>query len=211
MASTADFAVKFGRHSDMGLEGQKSFPFVYSLINRNDDQWSPDSSLADNIVNGIGPIVKANSMVTRNVMLDPDYIFKLLSVRYTAYTVDAEASTCPWYENLQTDQCDGNDTDVMKVGTPLSRYIAITLSFTGGGAKIIYGGDDQGPVPAMLNGSRRVPLAVEAIQGYDYGALTVRTPYLLPPQACLVYEISNLHPSLDLVVGAYAYGMKLRL
>jgi hypothetical protein len=209
----------------MGLEGQKAFPFIYSFINRNDDQWAAQSVMTTqaaaltNIVNGIGPLVPANSKITHNVMLDPDYIFKLLSIKYTAYYsyevppngVGEHFGAYQWYENTLSSQIDAIDPDMQKVGTPLSHYIGITLSFMGSGAQVLYGGDDQGPVPTLRNGSRRVPLPVEVIQGYDYGYLTMRIPHLLPQQACLVFEISNFHPTYDLVVGAGIYGMKIRM
>lgn len=226
MTTTRDFAAKFGRAPDMGMEGQKSFPFIYTMINRQDSQWRPHASLAnitdavDNIVKGVGPLVKANSKITHNVMLDPDYIFKLLAIKYSVYSVyeippngaPGHVSPYEWYEQVSPDQSEGIDPDMLKVGTPLTHYIGMTLSFTGSGTShIMYGGDDQGPTPRMLNGSRREPLPIETIQGYDYGFMTLRTPHLLPQQACLVFEITNSHPSRDLVIGAAIYGLKIRL
>jgi len=232
MTTTRDFAAKFGRHPDMGMEGQKSFPFIYTLINRQNSQWRPqtDAALATqagavaNIVNGIGPLVPANSKINFNVMLDPDYIFKLLSIKYCVYyAYEIPPNGAPghfgdyeWYENINNapiySESDGIDPDALKLGTPLVQYLGVTLGFTGSATShILYGGDDQGPVPRMLNGSRRVPLPVETIQGYDYGFLTLRTPHLLPQQACLVFDFTNSHPTKDLVVGAAIYGLKIRL
>jgi hypothetical protein len=225
MTSTVDFGVKFGRHPDMGLEGQKAFPFIYTFINRNDDQWAAHASLTnqtdalDNIVKGIGPLIPANSRITHNVMLDPDYIFKLLSIKYSVYhAYEVPPNGAPghfdsyqWYENLSGNQSDGVDPDTDKIGTPLTQFIGMTLSFSGSQSAIMYGGDDQGAVPRMINGNRREPLPVESIQGYDYGYLTLRTPRLLPQQACLIFEISNTHATKDLVVGAAIYGLKIRL
>lgn len=293
-----EYAVKFGRHPDMGLESQKAFPFIYTFRNRNDDQWVAGTTLTaqadalNNIVNGIGPLVPANSRITHNIMLDQDYIFKLLNIKYMACYLRYDiryANEYQWYEDLpanvapsgtanaavsttntsltdtrlhlglntyvgMTVTCngktlvvtsntvnsfigtawsgggnpgngflwsiatvptywatDGLDPDMNKIGTPLSRYINITLSFSGAQAQIIYGGDDQGPVPRMQYGSRREPIVIDTIQGYDYGFLALRTPKLLPQQACLIFDITNTHPTKDLVVGAAIYGMKIRM
>jgi len=299
-----EYAVKFGRHPDMGLESEKAFPYIYTFRNRNDDQWSAQASLADqadavsNIVNGIGPLVPKNSRISYNVMLDQDYIFKLLNIKYTCYyPYEVPANGAPghfsnyeWHEDLPGYQpsgsanaaitttntsltdtrlslvvnayvgseitcngktltitsntattfngtawsgggnpgngnswsmslmignyywnTDGLDPDMNKIGTPLSRYINITLSFSGAQAQILYGGDDCNAVPRMRYGSRREPIVVDSIQGYDYGFLALRTPKLLTQQACLIFEITNTHPTKDLVVGAAIYGMKIRM
>lgn len=200
----------------MGLESEKAFPFIYTFRNRNDDQWTAGTTLTaqadaiDNIVNGIGPLIPANSRRTHNVMLDQDYIFKLLNIKYNASYVSATPDY-QWYENCGTLQTDGLDPDMNKVGTPLSRFINITLSFSGAQAQILYGGDDCNAVPRMQYGSRREPIVVDTIQGYDYGFLALRTPKLLTQQACLIFDITNTHPTKDLVVGAAIYGMKIRM
>jgi len=288
MTSTRDFAVKFGRHPDMGLESEKAFPFIYTFRNRNDDLWTAGTTLTNqsdainNVVNGIGPLVPANSRITHNVMLDQDYIFKLLNIKYTAYrfvpsisgsataavsstntsltdtrlsmnvdeyvncTVTCNGKTllvtsntatkftgAAWsggsnpgngnlwtispvgnyqsYENVGPQQTDGLDPDMNKIGTPLSNFISMTLSFSGSQAQILYGGDDCGPLPRLKLGSRREPIPVSSVQGYDYGFLALRTPKLLTQQACLIFDITNTHPTKDLVVGAAIYGMKIRM
>ena len=135
MTTTRDFAAKFGRHPDMGMEGQKSFPFIYTLINRQNSQWRPQTDVAlatqagavANIVNGIGPLVPANSKINFNVMLDPNYIFKLLSIKYCVYyAYEIPPNGAPghfgdyeWYENINNapiySESDGIDPDALKL------------------------------------------------------------------------------------------------
>jgi hypothetical protein len=200
----------------MGLESEKAFPFIYTFRNRSDDAWAAQTTITaqaaaiTNVVNGIGPTVPAASRITHNVMLDADYIFKLLSIKYTACYVSSTPDY-QWYENCGILQSDGLDPDMNKIGTPLSCYIGMTLSFSGAQAQVLYGGDDCGPVPRMQYGSRREPILVNSIQGYDYGFLALRTPKLLTQQACLIFDITNTHPTKDLVVGAVIYGMKIRM
>jgi hypothetical protein len=216
---TRDFSVKFGRQPDMGLEGQKAFPFIYTFINHNDDAWASHSpgfitnqtDAIDNLVKGIGPLVPAGGTITHNVILDPDYAFKLLTIRYTAlywrHAVQL-SDLYMWYLNQNVgNRSDGMDQDMDWVGTSVHKYISMSLSFQGSGSQMIYGGDDPGPL-----GNGRLPLPVDTLEGYpDCGVLSVRTPRLLPLQCTLVFEITNTHPTQDIVVGALIYGMKVRL
>jgi hypothetical protein len=233
---TRDFSVKFGRQPDMGLEGQKAFPFIYTFINHNDDAWAPHSpgfityqtDAIDNIVKGIGPLVPAGGKVTQNVILDPDYAFKLLTIRYTAlyYRHALQLNDqYMWYFNQNiipgapfpppspAGLSEGMDQDMDWVGTSAHKHISMSLSFQGSGSQMIYGGDDPGPL-----GNGRLPIPVDTLEGYpDCGVLSVRTPRLLPLQCTLVFEITNNLPaypdplSQDIVVGALIYGMKVRL
>lgn len=227
---TRDFAVKFGRQPDMGLEGQKSFPFIYTFINHNDSKWTGNYNLTNqadaisNIVNGIGPLVPANGKVTQNVILDADYAFKLLTIRYIAVYWRHDIRVGPdqymWFFNQNiisgwptspvpgpAGLSDGMDPDMDHTGTPAHKYISISLSFQGSGTQMLYGDNDTGPLAGG-----RLPIPVEVLEGYpDYGMLSVRTPRLLPMQATLVFEIHNSHPTQDIVAGALIYGMKVRI
>lgn len=221
---TKDFAVKFGRQPDMGLEKQKAFPFIYTFISYNDDTWTPHATLTaqsdaiDNIVKGIGPLVKANSKYTQNVILDADYAFKLLTIRYTAYGwcpvsayPPAGVAWGPYFWDINigdppTLASDGGDREMPKLGMPLLHYISMTLSFQGSGSQMLYGGDSAAPL-----GNVRLPVPIDVMQGNDPGTLSVRTPRLLPAQGTLVFEITNSHPTIDIAVGALIYGMKVRV
>lgn len=205
--TTRDFAVKFGRDPSLGLEGQKAFPFIYSFINHNDDTWTPVAPPVIPSVSCIGPIVPANSKITHNVLLDPDYNFKFLNIKYTCYRrVTGAFNGYVWYKTSSADNY-GMDPGMNYEGTTLYRYIGITLSVQGSGnSTILHGGPDTGPIYA----GKRIPLPLEAVQGYDYGFLAVRTPYLLPRQAVMSFEITNTS-TYDLTVGAAIYGMKIRI
>jgi hypothetical protein len=202
---TRDFAVKFGRDPSLGLEGQRAFPFIYTFVHHNDDTWKPVTPLEQPSLSCIGPTVPANSVIQHNVVLDPDHNFKLLSIKYTCYKW--VVGVARWYTVISAVNSDGMDQDMDFVGTPLHKFVGITLSFQGSGnSAILYGGPDTGPIYA----SRRIPLPLDAIQGYEYGFLTTRTPYLLPRQGIMSFEITNTSPY-DVVVGAAIYGMKIRV
>lgn len=202
--TTRDYSVKFGRGQDMGTEEQKAFPFIYSLVNRNDDTWLPVAAGVQPSLANIGPTVPANSRITHNVVLDPDYNFKMLSIKYTVYKWLRPSYL--WYTVSSGTISDGMDPGMDHQGTPLSHYVGITLSFQGSGSVFQYGGPDFGP----LAGGARLPLPLDVIQGYEYGYLRVRSPRLLPRQGHLVFEITNSFSS-DIVIGAAIYGMKIRI
>ena len=209
---TEDYSVKFGQDPSMGLEGQKSFPFIYSLVNHNDDSWTPVAVGNQPSLANIGPLVPAASKFNQNVLLDPDYAFKMLSIRYGVYYWNPRTSVYNWYENINAiagagGLSDGVDPDMDKVGTPLVHYLGISLSFQGAGSTTIYGGQDAG----YLNNGQRIPLPADTIQGYDYGVCTMRTPFLLPRQSVLTFEFTNSHATKDLYVAAAVYGVKVRL
>lgn len=216
--TTRDFGVKFGRGQDLGLEGQRAFPFIYTFVNHNDDPWRPGYSGATNL-NCLGPVVPAQSTVTQNVILDQDYNFKLLAIKYSVYGNAYRTNPKHWYENTLTSQgaplgySYGLDPDENVFGTSLHRYISITLSVQGSGSATLYGGIDTGAL-----GGQRVPVPLECMQGYDYGFYRVRTPRLLPMQGTMVFEITNTRAlTIDqqsnnaLVVAALIYGMKVRV
>lgn len=203
MQKTEDFAVKFGRDPSCGLEGQKAFPFIYTFVNHSDDPWEPGQAGLTNL-NNIGPVIPAGGSKLINVLLDADYNFKLLAIRYTVYAYTR--SYYYWFDAQQAlisgGMMDGDDWPA----DTLWKYVDVTLSFQGSGSNILYGGPECG---ALLNG-QRVPLHLDVIQGFDYGFLTTRTPYLLPRQGVMVFELTNRKP-VDVVVGAAIYGMKIRV
>lgn len=111
--SVADYGVKFGRQPDMGLEGQKAFPFIYTFVNRNDEPAAYDAAVnsgnagAINL-SSIGVLIPARgsgiepasgSTKTVNILLDPDYNFKLLSIKFSVYYYDSQTSRYSWFDN----------------------------------------------------------------------------------------------------------------
>jgi hypothetical protein len=209
---TEDFAVKFGRDPSLGLEEQKAFPFIYTLVNHSDDLWQPDLAqgvLSLTNLSSIGPVVPAGGYKQVNVLLDADYNYKLLSIKYTAYCLMPAngASYYFWHVVPQKNMLisDGMADGVDWPGEFIWKYLGVTLSFQGSGSKILYGGPDCGVL-----GGNRVPLPLNVIQGHEYGFLTTRTPYLLPRQGIMAFEFTN-NFSMDIVVGAAIYGMKIRV
>jgi hypothetical protein len=242
----SDFSVKFGRDPSMGLEGQKAFPFIYSLINHNDDKFVP-APLFDNTsalpaspttgerwtaqttangwvgnliyqwngaawvisppsMGGCAVLVPANGMVSRYVVLDPDYNYKLLALKYSAYYWDPSGSTMYNYVDQTALISEGMDPDMDKVGNPVSHFISAALFVQGSGSQCLYGGPSLNP----NNNLTRLPIPLDVIEGYDYGFYTVRTPYLCPRQGILYLELTNTK-AVDLYVAAAIYGMKVRL
>jgi hypothetical protein len=217
-----DFSVQFGKSPDMGLEGMKAFPFIYTFINHNDNPWKPylaDCNLLSfQALSNITRTIPATGTKTINVILDPDYNFKLLGIRYSAYKYVPPSppngtpgvSKFPWYTHSLTVVSDGIDTDMNKIGTPLIRYIRATVSFQGSGSTVLYGGQNIYSVPNAMTVNGKTPLPMEASQGHDYGHFRVRTPYLLPMQGTIVFEVTNDFEE-DLAVAAAIYGMKIRI
>jgi hypothetical protein len=207
----------------MGLEGQKAFPFIYTFVNHSDDPWVKSQMGLANL-NCLGPVVPAMAngipgAKTINVMLDPDYNFKLLDIRYSVYKYlgGQRGTNYYWYiapatPAFLTNQADALENDnIAWKGEPLSNYIRITLSYAGSGNSAIqYGGPHMTPYTPAYDVNGRFPVPLETIQGYDYGVLTTRTPCLLPRQGCMVFDITN-DSSYDVVVAAAIYGMKIRV
>jgi len=200
---TEDFSVKFGRDPAMGLEGQKAFPFIYTLVNHSDDPWVKSAGGLANL-NCLGPIIPTGASKQINVLLDADYNFKLLAIRYSVYAYD-QGIGYYWYDTQQATISGGMEDEVDWPGDALWKYVGVTLSFQGSGSNILYGGTDTGAL-----GGARVPLQLDTIQGFEYGFLVTRTPYLLPRQGVLVFEFTN-NKRVDVVVAAAIYGMKIRV
>jgi hypothetical protein len=204
---TEDYSVKFGRDPAMGLEGQKAFPFIYTFVNHSDDQWEPGQAGLANL-NNIGPVIPTGSTRQINVLLDADYNFKLLAIKYSVYAYQEDeqrGQVYYWMDAIQNPISGGMMEEVDWPGDYLTKFVGVTLSFQGSGSNILYGGPDTGAL-----GGQRVPLHLDVIQGFEYGFLTTRTPYLLPRQGVMVFEITNNKP-VDVVVAAAIYGMKIRV
>ncbi len=91
-----NYAIQFGEGVDKGLERQKVFPFFYPFVNSNDDEWDLNKG-AGTIGNlsDIGPTIPSGGKLRQAMKLDPDYMWKLLSFKYTAYYLSERAELNP--------------------------------------------------------------------------------------------------------------------
>lgn len=203
--SLSDYAVKFGRDPHMGLEGKNAFPFFYSLINHNDVDWTVGATPPDLSTYTVN--CPADKVTPLYVRLDPDFNYKLLAIKYSVYySVPANGSSYyAMYENFNPASLYIPD---IAGGTPYSRYIQVSLSVQGSGSQCLFGGQN---IQAINNTDAKIPLAVECMQGYDYGFQAMRCEYLLPLQSILSFEFTNTHTRNDLRVAAMMYGWKIRL
>jgi hypothetical protein len=197
----SDYAVKFGRDPHMGLEGKNTFPFFYSLVNHNDVDWTVGATPPDLSTYSVNCV--ANTMTPWYVRLDPDFNYKLLAIKYSAYY--AGRSDYAIYENFNAASIYIPD---IAGGTPYSRYLQVSLSVQGSGSQCLFGGQN---IQAINNTAAKIPLAVECMQGYDYGFQAMRCEYLLPLQSILSFEFTNTHATNDIRVAAMMYGWKIRL
>ena len=211
---TSHLAVELGLDPSMGLEGQDSFPFLYTLVNKEKDTWQPSSGIVHlpllNHLTPNGIPIAPGGKVQYPVILDPDYNFKLLSVKYGAYGINPNISGYSVWDRINDVYSAGLDPDMQKVGEPLYGYLAVTLYMMSAGAKILYGGIEAGA--GLPTSGTIVPLPMRPMQaGPDSGFLSARTPYLLPRSGTLIFEVTNNHPSISLYPNALIYGIKVRI
>ena len=202
-----DYAVKFGRSVGRDFEDQKAFPFFYNFVNSIDDDWDAThtTSNAANI-SYVGPTVAPGARVDHPIRLDPDFNFKLLSIKYTAYELPTIIIPgYKWYDwpggGWFQEQADYQTA----YGTPLSMFALVSLAFQGPDGRYLYGGHNTDP---LVNASL-YPLPIEIMQGYDFGYGQMRTPYLLPSNGVVMVSITNMHPTKTLVFGGVLAGMKV--
>jgi len=200
MPTLRDYSVKFGRDPVMGLEGVNAFPFFYSLVNHNDVDWTPNATPLDLSTYTIN--CPANVMTPLYVRLDPDYNYKLIAIKYSAYYLNR--GVYEWYEDFNAASL---YTDVLP-GTRYTHYIQISLMAEGSGSQTLFGGQN---VQAINNPAAKIPLALDCMQGYESGFQALRCEYLLPIQAIMSFEFNNIHPTKDIRIAAMMYGMKIRL
>lgn len=208
--NSPEYAVQFGKGVDMGLEEQKAFPYIYTMVPAEEDKWEIDKG-RDNL-SGIGPTVAAGASLRYPVRTRQDYPFLLLWMKFSVYYYDAQNGVYLWYDpvtlpaNWFLEPFDYNAA----IGTPLINYIDLSVWFEGPDGRYLYGGMslnqiDQGVVDGMI------PLPLDSVQGYDYGYGQLRTPYLLPTEAVIMFNIVNRHTIKNLTVGAAIYGLKVRI
>jgi hypothetical protein len=225
-----NYAAKFGQTVDRGMRGvPQAFPYIYNLINQDQDQWEQvknPTSLGLNL-SGLGPLVAAGTSVRVPVILDADYNFKLLYLRYTAYGYgDINVSPDPfppvpvppppmvnaffWHEPLPGMWVDLANT-LDSLHDSILRNVRVTVAFQTNGQNL-YGApwQSQTPPPPFAGMRNPLPLPVIAVQGNEFAIEPARLPMLLPANGAIMYEIYNDN-AFDVVVGITAHGMKVRL
>lgn len=279
-----DYAIQFGEGVDMGVEAQTVFPFFYPFVNSENDKWDINKGAGTlGNLSDIGPTVPSGGRVRYAMKLEPDYMWKLLSFKYTAYYLSQRAELNPMTgtasiaagsDNLvgvgtlfltelipgDTIRLNGNnyriesitnnllaiikDADIplvaepvgalvrlawnkymwyeeppgffleqgdcqTAIGTPLWRYLNISVWFASPQNIYLYGGINM---DAQINAHADViPVNPQAVQGYDFGFGQLFTDFLLPREGIVFFDIVNNHPIKDLVVGCTARGLKIRV
>ena len=192
-----NYAVRFNESVDYGNGPSKAFPFLYSFIDQDRDTWEVAHTLADSL----GVFVAATATVRHSIQLDYDYNFKLLWIKYSAYYNNG--GTMEWWENVGGA---GVVYDDWFAATPYINYIDVSLSYNPG-SRYLYGGFANNPLLA----SQILPIDLDCMQGNETGYGQLRTPYFLPREGQMIFEITNTHPTDALYVAGIAYGMKVRL
>jgi hypothetical protein len=206
MLNSKQFAVQFGKSVDRGREGGcTAFPFMYTFVNRDQDRWDQvkvPGSLLD--LADIGPIIPAGGTAQITVILDADHFYKLLYIKYVAWWAVEGGKLFSQYNVLGygLDTVSGN-----ALYDPILQRVKVNV-LVGHNGRYLYGNQNDWFSPT----ERRpvVPVTPNALQGAQDGWGQVRTPYLLPQNGSLRFELWNEN-TFSVVVGAMIYGMKVRL
>jgi len=91
-----DYSVKFGRDPVKGLEGVAAHPYFYGLINHNDVDWTPGGDPPD--LSTFTVRCRANAVTPHYIRLEPDYNYKLIAIKYSAYYA-APRPAAPLFDN----------------------------------------------------------------------------------------------------------------
>lgn len=93
MLNSLSRAVEFGKTVDrLQTGGLVANPFIYTFVPRDRDEWEQVKdpvSLALNHID-LGPVIPAGQRLDIYVPLDADYIFQLVSVKFTVYSAVGE-------------------------------------------------------------------------------------------------------------------------
>ena len=205
--NSPDQAVRFGEGVDQGLEAQKVFPFLYAFVNAEDDTWlgvaPPAVPTKIGNLAGFGPAIAAGATETVGVRLDPDYIFKLLAVRYTAYAI--AGAEYRWFD--QPAALPVVPPDIEWIVYPYLRALKVSL-FSQTDGRYYYGGSgtDQFSISMAEN-----PYRVHNTQGVLDGVGTIRLGHWLPRSGQIIVKITNMHPTDTLYVAGMLSGVKVRI
>lgn len=201
--NSQNMSVRFGEAVDQGMGDNKIFPFWYAFINRDNDTYADGVS---GTLDSLGISVPAGAQRQHILKLNADYPFALKNIRYDCYYDNA--GTIEWYNNEAGFFLEPGDYQT-QIGTPLYYFIAVSAIAKGSDGRFLYGGTNLN-IPVNGGGAelRQNP---RSLQGYDYGAGILDTPYMLPADGAIELRITNNHPSKTLVVTGNAFGYKVRV
>jgi hypothetical protein len=186
----------------MGLDSRRVTPYIYNLVNYIDDKWPTEK--ATDPLSGTGPTIAAGADIEWPVRLDPDFIFKMEWIRFTVYYLDSQRqpSAYLWYEPVTGWSEEFMDIN-SKIGTPLVRFLSISVSLIGNDQYILGAPDPCDQVPRRLSPA--------TMQGFDTGIGQINMPYLCPRSGIILLKIKNNHPVKTLIVGGCIYGHKIHI
>jgi hypothetical protein len=216
MLHSSDFAVKFGQTVDKGYRGTpKAIPYTYGLVSGFNDRWEQvkdPTSLAGDFQD-VGPVIPAGGKVSVPVVLDADYNFKLLYIKYVGYTLLSSEgppfSYFAWHDVPPPDMDLDMPNLLASVHSSVLRQVRVNVSFQHSG-QYLYGNTSATFQQQQQTMRLPIPLPVIGVQGNEFPVLAIRTAILLPANGVITYDIYNDN-TYDIVVGAYACGMKVRL
>ena len=197
-----NYSAQWGRTVEQGAELQKAFPYFYSFVN-------PDYEDPSNIDTLLGITVGPQSYRSVPVILDTDYNFKLIWIRFSVYVKIAGV----YYSYDPTFPFEANMGDIQRYqGTPFINSLRASFSSRSNSSTTIFGGANADPIvyntfPNIIN----MPLEVKTIQGYDNGIGQARISYLAPAGGTLMFDLYNTNPDRNLIVSGTIYGMKVRV
>lgn len=217
MPYSRQYTAQFGAGVDRGMEEQKAFPFIYTLVSSERDEWETSKGLSDtgNLVD-LGPVLPVGTPVKWPVILDTDYNFLLLRIAFQAYKFIEGAHQYFWYMS-PSDLASGDyQTDI---GTPLLDYIKVNLSWLNDERQIYGAHNTDITITALPSGTALpdncIPLSMNAAQGYEYRPGSIRTPFLLPAGGTMLFTFLNDLPAgfraYTTVISAMIYGLKIRI
>jgi hypothetical protein len=202
--NSSQFAVEFGKNVDKGFEGgMNAWPFIYTFNPENTPQ-SPNVGLQ-----GYGAFIPALGHVDATIILEPDYMYMMTAIKYTA--VKDLARGAPFTDQEYTPGVPAfyfNYTNPLtSVHNSILRNTRINLSIAPS-FRLLYGQEN----PRQQTTELRSPFPVCAlnINTMLSGDGKVRVPMLLAANSHLSFEIFN-DWSFPIVVGATVFGVKVRV
>lgn len=207
-----------------GLLGYgKAFPYFYDFLRSpyslnapQQDQGSPGilaptSSYAGDAPDGIS--VPSGITKDINLRLDPDFAFHLLDVKYTARLAPDERYPATQVREVML----GNSpqqgfiqyySHPFKLPQPVYEYLRVSLYARSGTDRVLYG--DLSKTSSLGNQTAQyTPVPMTSMQGFECGKGSVRTEYICAAQSIITVRVTNLHPSLAIVVDGYLFGYKV--